>query len=397
MTTFSLSSCSAGSEPDGPIHKEEDPSKDPDQNAGSLTLIYAVASNNLERYLRSDTLEMIKAAPQIDLDRNIVLLYSITRRQTPTLKRLQKVGGDYHFVTVSDYDNSRYSTDPKRINEVISDVLMEYDAKSKGLVFWSHAWGWTYAGSSHVKPSRAYDTIQYAYGQDNTDGTDDRCDIDELARAVPDNIFDYIWFDCCYMGSVEVAYEMRNKTPLFIGYPTEIGAQGMPYDLTLPYLASEKPEIVKAANELFDYYNNSIPVTVAVCRTEGLEALAKAYRGGADCNPSNISNVHNYGRLSYGPFYDLWQLAFEQHSFSPSSFSLVGFKNALDNVIIYKAASEYDFADHKIDRERYSGLTVHLFSDDKSLASEFYKRLEWYKATRREPADDSGVPVVGVR
>lgn len=390
-------SCSEENDLPSPGTKGETPGNQPPVE--SLTLIYAVASNNLESFLKADTLEMVKAAQDIDLQKNVVLLYAITRGKNPSMKRLvrSEKKDKYFFVTVKEYSNDIFSTDPGRVSQVISDALdFGGDAQSRGIVFWSHAGGWTFEGSDHVKPGKApaqRDAIQFAFGQDNSNGTSDKCDIDELADAIPEGVFNYVWFDCCYMGSVEVAYQFRDKSPYFIGYPTEIGADGMPYDETLSLLASTSPKLVQAADVLYSYYNGRVPVTVGVYRTDKLPRLARAYSDAADIRLTSFMNIHNYARRPFGPFYDLGQLAEAQDAAAPGVFSLIDFKNALNDVVLYKAASELDFSNNRIDASRYSGITVHHFIDNNSADSEFYKSLDWYKATRGIE-DHTGVPSV---
>ncbi len=99
----------------------------------------------------------------------------------------------------------------------------------------------------------------------------------ELAAAIPSGRFDTIWFDCCYMSSIEILYEFREKCRWFVGYPTEVWQYGLPYDQILPMMYRVDPRREDAARLFFDYYNNSgEPVTVAVSDMSKIESVAEA-------------------------------------------------------------------------------------------------------------------------
>lgn len=114
----------------------------------------------------------------------------------------------------------------------------------------------------------------YGYGGESNR---DYINVDELADAIPDSRFETIWFDCCYMAGIEVIYQFRNKCRTFVGYPTEVWLEGMPYDMTLPFLMKTVPDITGAARTFFDYYNEvRDPVTVTVVDMSKLEPVADA-------------------------------------------------------------------------------------------------------------------------
>ena len=73
-------------------------------------------------------------------------------------------------------------------------------------------------------------------------------DLPDLAEVLSPYRFDYILFDACFMGSVEVLYELRHSARYFIASPAEILADGFPYHLILPYLIG-KLELEKVAQE----------------------------------------------------------------------------------------------------------------------------------------------------
>lgn len=118
------------------------------------------------------------------------------------------------------------SSDPAVMHQVIAEIKAAYPAQSYGLILWSHASGWIPTGYEGIKLK--------SFGDDNGS----TMDIKQLRHALPDDL-DFILFDACYMASVEVLYEIREKAKYFIASLGEVLANGKPYsemtnDLFLP-------------------------------------------------------------------------------------------------------------------------------------------------------------------
>ena len=204
---FFISSC-RNDEPDEPVPTE----------VSNSILIYAVASNNLYSSFLEDMKEIEEGLAGVDFSKVDLIIYSVTPYQNGMLKRAVKDSeGNIIFKTLKEYDKSLYSTDPKRISQIISDYCEFSKADDRGLILWSHGTAWQPNFSDHITPN-----LNYSFGADNILGKTDYCDIDELAVAIPDGVFNYIWFDCCYMASIETYYQLRNKADYFVGSPMEL-------------------------------------------------------------------------------------------------------------------------------------------------------------------------------
>lgn len=351
-------------------------------------LIYAVASNNLSSYLGDDKNEMIQAAPNVDgLGKDVrVLLYSVPSQSAveATLSELKKDSeGRWSFVTLKSYDRNTFSTDPVRMKEVYDDVRSLSPANKYGLIFWSHGTGWIPNFTDHDVPVSG---MQKSYGMDKYQNVTDYCDLDELADAIPDRMFDYIWFDLCYMMGVEVVYQLRDKCDYIAGYPTEDWSMGMNYESTLPMLAAPTPDLVGAAKSFFDYYNNqNLAVTVTVMATAGLEDVAsvaaEVYAYGS--RPTSAVGLQNYSRLKNG-LYDFGQFtkSYLNNSDAKSDYLSTLFDEALDKVTLYAGCSRKDFngTNFAFDPELYSGLSCHFPGSASLRAEEYYRALDWAKA-----------------
>lgn len=368
-------------------HKDE---PKPDTNIPSRTLlVYAIASNNLSSYLKSDTTEMIEVAPSIEgLGKNVrVMLYSVasTNASEATLAELRRTpAGKWTFTTLKSYDRATFSTDPERMREVYADLREISPSDKYGLVFWSHGTGWLPNFSNHQTPGNS--GKKKSFGADTYGYTTDYCDIDELSDAIPNGMFDYIWFDCCYMMGIEVAYQLRDKCDYIAGYPTEDWNPGMNYDTTLPMLAAPEPDLTGAADAFFRFYTDvNMSATVTVARTDRLEALATAaaaiYAAGE--RPVTPIGIQNYSRLMYG-LYDFGQLTRGYLTGKgPNDDALTAeFDRALADVLMCAHCTETDFNGRdSFDPDIYSGFSAHFINSTNTQRENYYRTLDWYKAT----------------
>ena len=353
--------------------------------AKSTVLVYAIATNSLSGNLVSDKNEMLKAAQEINLNDNNVLVFETKYKRlsdgtTVSDKNLLKLvpnSKGYDWEIVKSFNDDVDPLNPSRISEVVNYVTDKFKSNSYGLVFWSHSTGsqpYTYA-------TKASDPMAYSFGQDLTVSNDEfqQINVDDLANALPDHLFNYIWFDSCYMSNIETIYEFRNKCNTFVGYPTEVLEYGLPYDIVLPYMVGEKPDLGYAAELFYNYYANSI-ATIAVVDMKQVENFAedcsKIFKQDTDVNTSGFIK---YTRYTTGPFYDLGDYAKAMAQQSDTELSDETWNEILDKVVVYKAATRRDFANNVIDPERYSGISAHVFNFDLDNTSEnYYKNLSWF-------------------
>lgn len=366
---------------------QKDSPKNKIETNKATVLLYAVASNNLYGNLIEDKNEILEAASKMDLNGLRMLVYQVTPNNEPELLELKKLhDGSVSFETIKGYDKVLYSTDPVRIGDVINDVRTMYTSDLYGLVLWSHGTGLDPFTSTRT--SEVPHPILHSFGSDKDSDKDpsyyDQINIDELADAIPDNLFNFIWFDACYMSGIETIYELKNKCKYFVGYPTEVFTPGMPYNLTLPYFLAEKPNLTGGAEKFFNYYANYSSstmrvATVCVIDMEKLEEVADVCKEiYSDSFLPSKADLLKYTRGSIGPFYDFGQ--YTKLCALNSSTPLVDeFEKKLNEMILYSAATDVDFNYNTIDPDKFSGISCHYFVDDNSKKAQFYKTLDWYK------------------
>ncbi|MBD5253285.1 MAG: hypothetical protein HDS51_03550 [Barnesiella sp.] len=352
-------------EPDPPV-----PTR-PSDSVHRTVLVYMLADNSLGTWSNdlSDLNEMLSAAATGALNGGRLIVYH-SRPGTDSGKapQLLEVTAD-GIETIKTYpdDPSIYSVDADRMSQVIDEVKALAPADDYGLVLWSHANGWM-----ETSMSRSFgDDRRYTMK------------ISSLAKALDGKDFSFIYFDCCSMASVEVMWELRHAAPVIVASGIELPADGMPYDLTLPYLfASGDPDVVGAAATTFDHYDSMIgsarTCAMTAVNTSAMQALADAsgdiFAGVTEFDPS-LSSVQPYFRSAVRTYmYD-----FEDYieRLNPTPAQIRAWRDALADAVVYKANTPSLF--NLVDIDRYCGLGSYVILDSREISAFNYNEREWYR------------------
>jgi len=231
---------------------------DTDIQADRTVFVYMAGENNLSTYAEKDLSEMKKGAQSIGSNNNLIVYVDDASSQKPYIARVKD--GALRDTT---FFSESYSSDPNILQLLLSHVKDTYPAKSYGLVFWGHATGWFIK-----RDSIAYNSRRRAYGGDtgnNTTTSSGRfwMNIPSMAKAISramgSDKLKYIFFDCCNMGCVEVAYELRNVADYMVASPAEIPEEGAPYDIVVPDLFSQSEAFYRnLIDHYYDYYTDKI-------------------------------------------------------------------------------------------------------------------------------------------
>ena len=203
---------------------------------------------------------------------------------------------------------------------------------------------------------------------------------------------DYILFDACLMGGVEVAYELRDKADIIGFSPTEILADGFDYKLLTSRLLKDDPDPVQVCKDYFYQYkkpdgtttSSSAYATISVIDTEHMDGLAavcrtlfEKYRSGM--NSINAGSVQRYYRMERHFFYDLRDIVAKSGA---SAKDLAALDQALDKVVVYKDHTDYFFG-IQIKDDTYSGLSMYLPAQGSDVLDKFYREnIDWNRATQ---------------
>lgn len=362
-------------------------------NYGSRTvLVYIAGENSLSSFANEDLNEMIQGMQSVDDSRNNLLIYMDKIGSSPKLIRLKRNKDAVVQEVITTYDTQN-SVDVGVMKNIIATAFSYYPADSYGIVFWSHGDGWL----PYENPSTRW------WGQDT--GTGDRRmnipDLYEALSAAPH--LDFILFDACYMQSVEVVYQLRNRADYFIGSPTEIPGPGAPYEAVVPALFSQdNPEINIARSYYTVYaekYNNGVNntnenwtggVSISVVKSSELPALAIATRDVLQ-TASSIQQSHNIdisGILCYDPlsvknYHDLMGL---MQKIQENSLAFENYKLAYQNAIIWKNSTESIYSamgrSGMISMNGFEGLSTYILRGFDSSKNQYYRQsMSWYSAS----------------
>lgn len=366
-------------------HSKSEPEPEPQPvNPDGVTIVYAINKSSLSGNFMQDTAEMKAAMVSVDMSRQRLLVYLTESASKTALYELQQIGKKKVLTwrKVKEYDRQQTSTAPAVMKQVISDALSVYSDAEHTLVFWGHGSAWTPGFSDHE--TRADAPAQYSYGGEYGKNNEWQwTEITDIANAIPDGAFKTIWFDCCYMSSIEVAYQLRNKTKMYVAYPTEVWDEGLNYNDVLPHIMRKNQDLTGAAAKFYSYYNDkNDAVTVSVMDMSKIEAVAEATSALMQQNPDEIgkvTGVSNYRRGGTYGYYDMMQLL----KLKDQGELWQGVQDSMNRFVIYHAESSKDFNNSQWVQTPLCGVSMHSLGEygHKEADHEpFYRTLDWYKA-----------------
>ncbi len=332
-------------------------------------LVYMGGKNNLS----GETYEKLYAMRD-GWDSSInghLLVYHAPADETPKLLEICTENGANIIKTIEEYPMEN-SADPDVFNRAVTDMLDEYPASSYGLIVFSHASGWLPPKTLTTPRSVMADLRQ-------------EMELLDMVEALPDNRFDFIIFEACFMAGIEVAYELKDKTDYILASSAEILSPGFTslYKESLHCLFKQKAELKEFAKDCFNYFNtktgDNCSATFSVINTFSLRNLAAflntymEYRHDID-----ISEIQHFDRYTgYKLFFDfedyyLRLIDGEENRFIFSKLvsGCVDYKTATKSFMPYSNGFEVN---------KHSGMTTYIIQDDFPYLNEEYKKLTWYK------------------
>ena len=385
----------------------------------NVFLLYSAGYNNLSTDFDEDVDDLLSNYIPSSR-REAILIFShrtksdsdYTTKTSPVLFRaLCDAEGKVTCDTLLVMEPGAPSVSKEALNEVLTYVKDRFPSEHYGLMFSSHSSGWL---PPKYKFSNPWNIARHGESTD-TDGADphsprqdglpavrsigsewakpegDReMDIRDFAAAIP-MYLDYIIFDTCLMGGVEVAYELRNKCGEIVFSPAEILAEGMDYTTLISYLINDSGrDLAGFAQNYYNFYNDphrsysyrSGTITLIDCTL--MDQLAQTCKDIFSAHREEISALHTktnsvqryYTMSSHKCFYDLEDIVSHCNA---SAEELSALRSALDRCIPYCAATDYILGSIGVDT--YSGLSMYLPLPSEPNLNSYYMTLEWNKAT----------------
>ena len=348
----------------------QDPPEFPQQQ--KTLLVYMVANNNLSSFATDNISAMMRG--YLPTEDNLLVYLHSTNGNPILIKLYKDESGAAVKDTVYRFPD-RNSADPSSLASALKVCRTMYPAEEYGLVLWSHGTGWL--------PQKYYSRTR-SFGQDEST----EMDIVEMAGAIPFKL-DYVIFDACLMGGIEVAYELKDYADYVLASPTEVLSDGFPYASMMEHIFKSSTHLKAVAQEYYNHYNNksgsSRSATISLVKTSELDNVAQKAReifnkyghnGNLDNFLIDTTAVQKYYTGNKHWFYDLEGMVKQIAGEDAASFT-----QALEAAVIYKAATP-NFLGITISQEKFSGLSTYIPSPsaDPELL-QYYPKLRWNQDT----------------
>lgn len=401
-----------------------------DATYSNVMIYYADGYNNLAKYM-DENIDSLKQGwiPKKSDKKAIVIAYRRTERSsdysTATSAQLIWMYKDSKSKVVMDtlktYSSEMILSDAASMKTVLNDIKTKFNSERYGLIFSSHGSGWIPEGyynnpddegtvwsaaGAKQAPRRKLNivpdedefpddppvkSIGGTYAKSGSTTIVHEMELADFASALPYHL-DYIVFDACLMGGIEVAYELKDATDAICFSQAEILAYGMDYkNISERLLRPEQPDLDAVADDYFQIYNKltgsmkSATISVVDCKKLGnlatvCSGLFEKYRTQLD--NLDPKSVQVYFRSYHHWYYDLEDMLVKA---GISSAELSSLKKAMDGCITYKNATEgfiwTGSGSSGFPIDSFSGLSMYLPNNGSATLDAFYKTLAWNKAT----------------
>ena len=319
----------------------------------------------------------------------------------PVLMHVYRDRGVVHADTLKVYPENTVSASADAIREMLLDVKRMFPSESYGMLFSSHATGWIpqgypSGGEAHVASLQSEDpgrplplTKTLGAQYDGNSSNSREIDIRDFADLIPMHL-DYIIFDACLLGCVELAWELREVCDKLVFSPTEVLAQGFVYGpMVLNLLGGVEPDLKAVSREYFERYDGMQgdyrSATVSLVDCTKLDRLAEVFgeivsrrRGALDGISRDEVQKYFYRDNRFPFFYDLRDLA---DRMAPGEELMSELDAALSDCVLYHAETPSFFED-LLPLERCCGLSVYFPDPAWPVLNDYYRTLGWNGAVR---------------
>lgn len=385
--------------------------KNPRENKKRLVLLYIAATEaSLSPYAENNVTDMLQGyvPKKNSKTEELLVLFqnrdnsTATGRSDAVLSRYYKNNsGNIIKEDITNYGNEFNACDPATLARVLAEAEAISKPAYRSMLISSHGTGCLpigYFDSSGEKSGAkrlSSDAdgisdlsrlkIRESVGYDSY--TKNEIDIRDFAAAVSKYHWESILFDCCYMSTVEVAYEVRGCCDYVVGSPTEILITGFPYTVILEQLFKSpgKEGLEYICQKYYDLYQGQSGSlqsgTIALTDCSQLDALATicaniiATRRPEMEAVARLNVQHYFYSAKKDYFFDLAHY-FEQFA---TAEQFAQFSAQMDKAVPYKAATE-KFIGLKIDH--YSGLSVYIPHPSYPILNAYYRQLAWNQAVK---------------
>lgn len=393
------------------------------KKASDAVVLYSAGFNNLSSHLKEDIMELQSGYVPGYNDPKILFVFShlpeyagnYSTRTAPKLERYYKdKDGLLIKETVLTLDTLETAASAQTVNKVLKYIDEHYDIEGLGMVFSSHATG--YLPSGYFSNSSKYESlsvqlaseppypglVEYVdpypegeYPLTKSIGQESmkiegqtysyEMELADFAKAIPVKL-DYLLFDACLMGGIEVAYELKDKVDVLGFSPTEILADGLNYKTLMSHLLEkQEPDLVAVSTDYIDYYMaqkgeyQSATWTLVDCSELASVADKAALLFSKYAETIAVMGTKGVQKFFYKSdkhwHFDLLSIVAQSGA---SDSEIKEFESLLNKSIIYKGATPKFIS---VTINSYSGYSMMLPSQAGNYLKNHYKSLAWNKKT----------------
>ena len=348
---------------------------EPEDKFARTIFVYMIADNSLGSYFHSDEdnlsqMETVASRREIPEGGRLIVYYDGSGTE-PQLLEITEQGRK----VLKQYSEDESSVDIERMREVMSDVRALTPQAELGVILWSHGTGWIESSVSRA----GSEVTPNSFGQDLSPVTSEM-KVTSLAKALEGYDIDFIYFDCCFMATVEVAYELRNVTPWIIASATELPIEGMPYAVNIPAMFAHELDLKKVAQNTLDYYlgkDSYNYCTISLISTQALEKLAEATKLVMQTGalPLDSYRAMPFFRTDGAKSYS-YDMAHYVMALPVDSKLLDAWRKAYDDALPYYGATPISYG---LDMRDFSGLGCYIVRTPADATRLGYNNMQWWK------------------
>lgn len=391
----------------GCAHVDEFPSVYPPRDVTRVLFVYmAVDDGTISSAGLTNIEEMVAGATYDNMNGGQIIVFCDSYGSNSRLIRIfAGIDGLGHQETLIDYGENLDSSTPAILKRAFEDMKKYVTGTSYALAFGSHGTGWIpsimhsdyftalrqrmmmtsqYSGIERIIPQ--LDTRALFADTRPSTSWMELSDFAATIASLQTEKFDYILFDLCYMGGVEVAYALRNVTDNLVVSPAEVLIRGMPYDKVMPHLFATVPRLGDngVCRENVVFFRDKIAsdyATMSLIDCSKLENFAAVMEKIIEPKMLFINDGFDTAEI---PYYDrnithtIFDIKEFVKSLEPDAALLAEFEAALNELVLSKQ-STYKMFDLVFDPDRYSGLTTYIPVAGQDKLLNHYRNTDWFK------------------
>lgn len=376
------------------------------------TIVAYFFGRDLSYYFSLNLASMERAVASGKLGDNAVMVFVQTSSTDAEIRRMSYDNKSQKCVTeVLESIELPSALTSAGFAEYMKKTMDYAPAESYSVIFLGHARAWlpktplaspaTYSLMQRFVPS--FEKMPGAAVTRDLGENNVTLDMDELAEGLISTgvKFDCLYFDVCFMSSLEAAYELRKTADWIIASPCEIMGEGSPYDRILVPLFNGDYKVVcdeyVSFYESYDYPSGCI-AAIECSKLEAVAGTVKKINALPAAEGFDAANVQTYEGRTSGRYAGHWFYDAEDYfrQICADSGLVSEFSSRLDECVHYRGHTESFFSAYNSrfnEIKYYSGIS--LTPDEKCIGTmkesadrdmlEYYnpslRQTAWYKAT----------------